>query len=198
MTRRNCMRKIIYVFLLIWLKTGFQPIAAQRVYAPHSQLASGNWFRVSVPASGVYKMDIAFLSNLGLNVSGVSSSSIRVFGNGGQMLPENNQVARPDDLTENAILVADGGDGQLNGSDYILFYANGPDEWIKDSANQRFLHKMNLYGGKSYYYISIGGNGKRISAVNGNGAAPVTVNSYSYRSFHELDSVNLLAGSKEW
>lgn len=198
MAGRNCMKKIMYIFLLIWIKTGFQPIAAQRVYAPHSQLASGSWFRLSVPAAGIYKIDIAFLSNLGVNVSGITSSSIRLFGNGGQMLPENNQLFRPDDLVENAIQVVDGGDGQLNGSDYILFYASGPDEWVKDSVNQRFIHKMNLYSGKSFYYLSIGGSGKRINTVNGTGAGAVTVNSYSFRSYHELDSVNLLAGSKEW
>jgi hypothetical protein len=34
-----------------------------------------------------------------------------------------------------------GGDGVLSGTDYILFFSNGVDRWIKDSINKRFAHK---------------------------------------------------------
>ena len=57
------------------------------------------------------------------------------------MLSEANNTPRPDDLEENAIMVVDGGDGVLNGTDYILFFSNGVDQWIKDSVNKRFTHK---------------------------------------------------------
>jgi hypothetical protein len=67
------------------------------------------------------------------------------------MLSENNNISRPDDLAENAILVVDGGDGVLNGTD----------QWIKDSINKRFTHKKNLYSDRAYYYLMLGGNGKR-------------------------------------
>ena len=87
---------------------------------------------------------LAFLTNLGIT-GPVTSSSIRLFGNGGKMLPENNAISRPDDLLENAILVEDGGDGNFSGGDYFLFYADGPDEWIKDSVNKKFTHQKNLY-----------------------------------------------------
>src|SRR5689334_25168915 len=56
--------------------------------------------------------------------------------------PDISTLSLPDALP---ILVVDGGDGILNGSDYILFYANGPDEWLKDSVNKKFIHKKNLY-----------------------------------------------------
>ena len=79
------------------------------------------------------------------------------------MLGEANAGPWIDDLQENAIMVVDGGDGILNGSDYILFYATGPDQWIKDSLNQRFIHQKNIYSDKSYYFLSVGGTGKRIT-----------------------------------
>ncbi|HTD95040.1 MAG TPA: hypothetical protein VK644_14545, partial [Chitinophagaceae bacterium] len=170
----------------------------QRVYKPSSVLASGSWYRIGVPGPGVYRIDIAFLNTLGINTGSLPASSVRLFGNGGQMLPEANAAPRTDDLIENAIEVVDGGDGVLNGNDYILFYANGPDEWIKDSANQRFSHRKNLYSALSYYFLTIGGAGKRIATLPPINNPLVTINSSSGRYFHELDTVNFLTSGKEW
>ena len=100
---------------------------AQRNYTANSVLATGNFYKLGVKAAGVYKIDIPFLNNLGVNTGNLSSNSLRLFGNGGQMLAEANAGSWTDDLKENAIQIVDGGDGLLNGSDYILFYANGPE-----------------------------------------------------------------------
>ena len=173
-------------------------IQSQRVYKANSVLATGNWYKIGVKEPGVYKLDIPFLSQLGLNAANLSSGSIRLFGNGGGMLPEANNIPRPDDLQENAIMIVDGGDGVLNGADYILFFSNGADEWDKDSVNKRFSHKKNLYSDKAYYYLMVGGNGKRVGDSQGSFIPNVLVNSFDDRLFHELDTINFLASGKEW
>jgi hypothetical protein len=170
----------------------------QRNYAPNSVLATGYWYKLSVRSNGVYKIDVPFLNSLGVNTGSLSSNSVRLYGNGGQMLAEANAGAWTDDLKENAIQVVDGGDGIISGSDYILFYANGPDKWVKDSTNLRFSHHKNVFNDKAYYYLSVGGTGKRISNVPLVTSPNLTVTSFSERYFHELDTVNFLAGSKEW
>lgn len=76
---------------------------AQRVYAPNSVLSAGNWYQMGVTAEGVYKITAASLAQAGVISGTVSSNSIRLFGNGGAMLPENNRIPRADDLVENAI-----------------------------------------------------------------------------------------------
>jgi hypothetical protein len=186
--------------LVLLILTAFASLFVhpQRVYKANSVLATGNWYKIAVKEAGVYKLDIAFLSQLGVNAANLSSSSIRLFGNGGDMLPEANNIPRPDDLQENAIMVVDGGDGVLNGTDYILFFSNGPDQWQKDSANRRFNHKKNLYSDKAYYYLMVGGNGKRIGDSPGNFIPNVVINSFDERLFHELDTINFLASGKEW
>lgn len=183
---------ILSVLILFWLG-----VAAQRTYKSSSVLASGNWFKISVKETGVYKMDAAFLASLGVQ-GAIPSAQIRIYGNGGGMLAEANRQPRADDLEENAIMVVDGGDGVLNGADYVLFFAQGPDTWKKDSANRRFIHQKNLYSEKAFYFITINGNGKRIQNQDVLQPAPVTVNTYDERYFHELDSVNFLASGKEW
>ncbi|MEP6746564.1 MAG: type IX secretion system sortase PorU [Bacteroidota bacterium] len=171
---------------------------AQRNYKDASVLASGTWYKISIQETGIYKIDVAFLNKLGINANNLSSASIRLFGNGGAMLPEACNGFKNDDLVEDAIQVTDGGDGIFNGNDYFLFYAFGPDTWLKDSLHHRFKHEKNLYSTKAYYYINIGGAGKRVQNQPAAAAFNTTVVSFSERYFHELDSVNFLSSSKDW
>ncbi|HLF47207.1 MAG TPA: type IX secretion system sortase PorU, partial [Chitinophagaceae bacterium] len=185
----------IYLFVSLLLCLAAK---GQRVYRVASVLSSGVWSKISLKDPGVYKADVAFLSALGFNTTNLSSSSIRLFGNGGGMLSEANADIPMDDLQENAIMVVDGGDGIFNGNDYFLFYANGPDLWLKDSVNKKFTHRKNIYSDSAYYFITIGGTGKRINSLQINSLATATVNSFNERIFHELDTINLLSSGKEW
>jgi hypothetical protein len=112
---------------------------AQRSYKPASVLSSGNWLKISASTTGVYKVDGSFLASFA--VLPLPSSQLRLFGNGGGMLPEANSASRPDDLEEVAIQVVDGGDGQFDTKYYFLFYAPGPHHWLLDSRNGQFRHE---------------------------------------------------------
>jgi hypothetical protein len=136
---------------------------------------------------------------MGLVSSSISSSAIRLFGNGGAMLPESNAVARPDDLMENAIEVVDGGDGVFNNNDYLLFYAAGPHQWLKDSTTRHFIHQKNLYTDTAYYYISAAGVGKRVALQAAVVGTPnKTVSTYQEHQFYEADTYNLINSGKQW
>ena len=67
-----------------------------------SVLSTGNWYRFYVQKSGVYKITKSFLQGLGLDTN-VDPRKIKIYGNGGRMLPLLNSVDYPMDLTENAI-----------------------------------------------------------------------------------------------
>ncbi|GAA4318930.1 type IX secretion system sortase PorU [Flaviaesturariibacter amylovorans] len=172
-------------------------LRAQRTYKDHSVLVSGSWYRVAVPAEGVYKMDAAFLSGLGLG-NNIPSSALRVWGATPGMVPEANATARVDDFREIALAVSDGGDGSLGGSDYVLFYAPGPNPWQKDSLNRSFTHRKHLYSDVAYYYVTVGGTGRRIATATATPAAPQAVTAFDERYFYEKDSVNFLSSGREW
>lgn len=171
---------------------------SQRTYRSSSVLSSGNWFKIATKEPGIYKVDLALLRALGLNTSNISSAAVRLYGNGGNMLPEACSGAVTDDLNENAIDMADGGDGIFNGTDYFLFYSSGPDKWTKDSINRRFTHQKNIYNEQSYYFITVEGIGKRIPSVKNSAVPDRIITTYNDRYFHELDAVNLLTSGKEW
>jgi len=174
------------------------PVLSQRTYTANSVLAMGSWYKISTTTPGIYKIDLSFLSSLGINTASLTASSVRLFGNGGQMLPEKPVNSIPDDLIENALWVEDGGDGRLNGSDYILFYAPGPHAWTKDSANKTFHHQKNIYSDTSYYYLTIGQNGKRIATANVTTPANTTISQATRSWFFELDTVNFLSSGRQW
>ncbi len=168
-------------------------------FADNSVLASGNWYKISVSRTGIFKLDHDFLSSMGLNPSSVNPKHIRIYGNGGGMLPEANSVARIDDLQENRIFVSGEGDGQFNQSDYILFYAMGPDQWILDTATQRFEHHVHHYSTVNYYFLTTDlGAGKRIQAQSSSVSAAQTVTSFDDHVFHEQELVNLIQSGREW
>ncbi len=176
----------------------FFSATAQRIYRNNSVLATGNWYKIAVKKAGVYTVNVAFLQSLGINTTNLSSSSIRVYGNGGEMLPEPNNLKRADDFTENAIMMFDGGDAVFSGNDYFLFFANGPHTWRKDSINKTFHHQKNLYANEAYYFISVAANGLRIQNRNNTATPNQTVSLFRDRFFYELDSINFLKSGKEW
>ena len=70
----------------------------QSLYAQSSVLSQGNWFKVEIEKTGIYKLDYSQLRNAGVDVAGVNPRTIKIFGNPGGMLPQANGVERPHDL----------------------------------------------------------------------------------------------------
>lgn len=184
-------------FLLCCFLAGSLGLFGQRTYAPHSVLSNGKWYKISINKAGIYKVDRSLLANLGISGT-ISSSSLRIFGNNGWMLPSEAGKNLVDDLQELAIEVIDGGDGNFDGSDYCLFYAPGPQQWNFNNSDRQFSHSKNRYSDASYYYITIQGSGKRVTTQNLPPLATTTVSQYDFRNFYELDSINFLSSGAEW
>ncbi|HEY6143141.1 MAG TPA: type IX secretion system sortase PorU [Flavobacterium sp.] len=161
----------------------------------NSVLATGDWYQFYVEKSGVYKISKDFLQKLGVNISNVDPKKIKIYGNGGRMLPLSNSIPYPMDLAENAIEIIGEGDGVFNDGDYILFYAEGIDTWNDESKTN-----VNLYDTKSYYYVTVQGNdGKRIqSMVQPAGSSTLNLTSFDDYQFHELDLVNIMRLGRQW
>jgi Peptidase family C25 len=195
--------KLNYIFIGMFLVFLLQQqeIYAQssiRQYKKNSALATGSWYKVSVTDAGVYKIDVAFLKSMGINTQQLPVAAIRLFGNGGQMLGEPNNVPRYDDLPEVALYAEDGGDGILDGNDYLLFYAPGPHRWTYNKNAGTFTHQRNLYADAAFYYITVGGDGLRIQPDNNRPATGSPEYAFNYHTFYELDSFNFLGSGKQW
>lgn len=161
----------------------------------NSILATGDWYQFYVEKSGVYKISRNFLQQLGLNLNGVNPKKLKLYGNGGRMLPLSNSTNYPTDLTENAIQIIGEDDGVFNNEDYVLFYAEGVDTFNEESQTN-----LNLYDTKSYYYITVQGNdGKRIQNMSQpTGSSTLNLNTFDDRQFHEVDLTNIGRLGRKW
>ena len=160
----------------------------------NSVLASGDWYRFYVEKSGVYKISKSFLRQIGLN-GNADPRNIKIYGNGGRMLPLLNSTSYPSDLAENAIQIIGESDGIFNDEDYILFYAEGVDNWNTESQTN-----SNLFATKSYYYVTAsGGLGKRIqNSLQPTNSPTQTITTFDDYQFHEVDLLNVVRAGRQW
>ena len=127
----------------------------------NSVLASGKWYKMSLTSTGIYKLTYSELVSMGVPVTSINPKNIRLYHNGGGILPEINKEKRPDDLVEIPIFVSGENDGSFDSGDYILFYARGPVTW--KYVNGVYEKITNPYSDYSYVFLTTSlGEGKRI------------------------------------
>lgn len=160
----------------------------------NSVLNQGNWYRFYVEQTGVHRLSKSFLNNLGVS-SNVDPQTIKIYGQGGRMLPLENAVPYPFDLTENAIRFVGEQDGSMDNDDYILFYAVGPSGFNQESNTHN-----NIFTDKAYYYVNVSsGPGKRIAAYTEPlGNPDTTINTFHEYQFHEVDEFNIARLGRRW
>lgn len=187
-------KKVVsFTYTLNSVTSTTREVAAPQVLS-NSVLASGKWHRFYVEKSGIYKISKTFLQSLGMDVT-VDPRTLKIYGNGGRMLPLLNATSYPQDLEENAIQFIGENDGVFDASDYILFYAEGIDTWNAES-----LTSVNLFADKSYYYVTTSaGAGKRMAtAVEPSTAPTLTFAQFDDRICYEKDLINAGKVGRRW
>lgn len=186
------MKKFLFSLLILCL---YQITDGQTT---NSVLASGSWYKIAADKRGIYKIDYAFLQSMGINPSQVNPAKIRIYGNGGTVLPEKVTHDVIDDLEENSIYVSASG-STFGQNDYILFYAKGPVKWDYDITTGRFAHTKNYYEDKSYYFLNFDiGNGKRITTQAATGTAAQTFTTFDDYAVVDNDTFSPSTVGKIW
>ena len=168
----------------------------------NSVLANGTWYKIGITKTGFHKIDKSFLTGLGINVNGLDPKKIKLFGNGGRMLPEQNSAFRYDDLEENAIQIVGEGDGVFDNGDYIIFYGQGPTGWTNTASvnGLKFRSDKNLYSDTSFYFITIDAtDGKRVNTPAAISVPSNTSTStYDYYNYSEYNHVNFVKSGRQF
>ena len=201
--RKNSVTGKVYkltAFDLDWIipeQKGIVSTPRTLTYADNSVLSSGEWYKIAVVQDGIYKLSFSKLQSMGIDPSNIDPRNIRIYGNGGGMLPMQNSIARHDDLHENSIMVEGESDGIFNNSDYVLFYGKSQEIWTNNGV--KFTHEKNLFCDTTFYFITADlGLGKRILPKNSLGSYTKTVTSFNERIIHEKDRSNLIKTGQDW
>lgn len=180
----------VFLFLLTFNISLFFSAFSQ---AQPSVLATGEWYKVATTRTGVHKIDATFLKDAGIDITKINPQNIRVFGNGGGVLPQANNASRAKDLTENFIEVVGENDNKFDDADYILFYVESPHRTLYNTNNQQFTHQNNPYSDTTFIFLNISDtkglrikNQTLVSSEN-------NIKTFDDFTFHELDQKNVVS-----
>lgn len=191
------MKKILHIIWAVFLLTTFH---IEAVGQNNSVLAKGKWYKLAILEDGPYRIDHNFLTEIGIDPSGIDPSKLAIYGNAHNgMLPQANDEIRPNDLIENSIIVFGESDGKFDSDDYILFYGKSSDHLSYDATSDVFQFERNVYSDTAYYFLTIQETeGKRIAEmslpVNG---VPVS-DTFLQLQTHELESNTIISSGRHW
>lgn len=195
MTVENIKRYKNILFCLLVM--AFWPSLMQ---AQNSVLSSGTWYKLKISSTGMYKLTYAELNAIGLDVNNIDPRNIRVFHNGGGIMPKLNKTYYPDDLYEIPIYVSGEDDGVFNTNDYVIFYARGPVVWKYYGSRSMYGHVKNPYSDYTCAFLTIGDEpGKRVQTAVEPQAAQVTeVTGFADYAVVDKDEKNLNNMGRTW
>lgn len=178
-----------------------EPVKATvRNYASNSVLSQGEWYKIAVTQTGIYRIEYNDLVAMGISPSTLNPNKIGIFGRDGSMLPEANAANRADDLPEKSIEVTGQSDGSFDQGDQILFYAQGPVTWKYNSPRQMWEHSTHLYADTiSYFLTPDSGTGKRMTLLKSSAEIETDiVNAFDFYSTFDENSFNLIKSGRQW
>ena len=184
-------RTIAFLFLLLvasdWCRGADSFVARLPKYASSSKLSTGMWVKVRVMNEGMYKITFDELRALGFK----NPKNVRVYGYGGQLLPEKLTADYLDDLPEVCTYLGDG---------FLLFYGVGVLKQIESTGTDPFTFSINPYSDCGHYFLSEV-PGERLSpTVDGDFAADadMSINTHYAFNIYMPQTTNIYKGGSAW
>ncbi len=199
--KNGALEQMITARVVIYLDSIDEDFAAEAsIFASNSVLSKGRWLKVAVFKSGVYRISPDQLAAAGWNPAQIDPRRLALFGNGGMMLPERNNVFRHDDLVENPVIVTGESDGSFDAGDAIYFYGQSTTSWSYNQMTIRYDHRINYYSDTTYYFLTeLERPGLRMETKPQATDNPNTVaDIFLDYDLHENDLENLIHSGREW
>ncbi len=166
----------------------------------------GYLYKFSVQLEGVYQLSFENLKAKGVRLpdGGLQSERLRLYGGSGLPLPEDSREEIHLGLRECPLLIDDGGDGQFEPGDNIIFYARSGGGWVSDTTIG-WAYQTNPYITTNVYWLNINpsGGGWRMSEMTVEDFADTVVTAAPVRIYQETDRFiygrdNFLGGGLMW
>ena len=152
-----------------------------------SALADGQFYRITVPRTGVYSIDAGFLAD-SLGLSGADLGRVAVYGNGGRSLPALAGAPRTPDLAEVPTHLEGGA---------LTFVAEGPSWWDWLAGDEdtpgAWRHELSPFITETTYFLRV--DAPEPLRIGGAPGFPVwpdieRLSTVDARVFHERDLEN--------
>lgn len=165
-------------------------------YSNESRLNSGKWVKIRVNYTGVYKLTYEDILKAGFS----NPDKVKLYGYGGEMLPETFNTSKKDDLPQVGIYKNLGSNDIFDKGDYILFVGKGPVKFLYDENNNRYTHQNNPYSFYGYYFLSdIDEEPKYISTLEAKPIADSEIlSTFDDIIIHEKELTNISSTGREF
>ena len=192
--------RAIVVWVFFWCTQGGALAQFDYDWPEHSALSEGEWYRLATVKTGFHKVDVAFLTELGLDPSSVNPQSVNLYGHGGNPLPIDNSLARPLDLVPIPIELIHDGDNQFDGGDHFVFYGDGPEDWKYDNLSQKWIHSVNPWSDTAWYFLRVDDSvPARIESEPAMaGDLDLVLDVTDFRKFHELEQETIIRSGRNF
>ncbi len=162
-----------------------------------SVLADGSWFKMEINERGVYKLSYQYLKSAGVPVDNINPKTLKIYGYGAGMIPQDNSISRAFDPEEISIYVEGENDNSFDGNDFVLFYAQNSDQY--QYVDGRLEYEHNIYSDENYYFLTFGGeDGQRMQTAADLGSQFPLVSTFNDFTYFEEERHNLLTSGREW
>ncbi|MCS7176608.1 MAG: type IX secretion system sortase PorU [Candidatus Kapabacteria bacterium] len=180
-----------------WYASVAVPQGQRVVLQGWRELSSGTWLRVKVREEGVYRITAEQLRQLGIQIAPNDIPTLKLFGTGGEPLPEAVATALEEHVVEQPIVVRTTADGQLS---EIIFYGAAPSGFRYRAGE--FEHFVNPYTDANVYLLTWGGGpGLRATPLPPPAADSIyRPSSFTARLFREEELYNpfTLPSGQDW
>ncbi|WKN41339.1 type IX secretion system sortase PorU [Tunicatimonas pelagia] len=162
-------------------------------------MPEGEVYQFQITENGVYRFDYKLLKKAGLAVDQLNPNQIHVYGQRGGALPQSNSAAAHQ-LTELAIHPVGLADSVFNQDDYLLVYAEGPDQTEYDLLNNFYAVDQNPYARENFLFVTVEDKPpnlvpKKPSLAFGWGAP---IENYVGIYHYEENRTNIVHSGREW
>lgn len=162
-----------------------------------SVLQHGEWAKVQVSESGVYKISYEDVVAMGF----AQPASIQIFGNGVGELPLMNTATLPQTLHEIAIYTSFASGTKFSAGDYVLFFADVPRNWQFNEQSKRIEYATNSYTTQNNYFIRINSGEEPLRVqqkTQTQNSVSKTITTFDNVQIHEKDEVSVLKSGRVW
>ena len=183
-------------------KNEFEKSKTKRGQISKSVLAdeTSKWFKIRVNRKGFCKITFSQLKNLGFDPRTLGFSSFHIYGNAYGKLPELNSNYLDLDLVQNSVFYEGKNDGVFDENDAIVFYSNGPSNFIFNE-DSLFKRDLNYYSDYASYFLRVSSNIQSKEVLTKSNIEvnyPKEENNYLSHFVHEIEDTSLVYGGKRW
>ena len=160
-----------------------------------SVLADGEWWKLEVRETGMYRLTAADLPSL----QGALVDDIALFGSDGRQLAESNAQTPFTDLQPVAFDIVDrNGNGRMDSGDELLFFGESAGVWRYNTSVKRWVFSHHAYSVSNFYFLTTTQGGGRRVAVSPTFDADSTTNRYTAVAHVDNDLVSIFESGQVW